>query len=80
MGERDGKGTERGYEPLYMSGLLGKALPSVALPERREEGGTTMILLSGKYKDIMTLLGSAIREGYGDIPAVWAIKLWAVRN
>lgn len=39
-----------------------------------------MITLIGRYKDIMTALKEAIKNGYGDMPAEWSIKLWLSRN
>lgn len=67
----------------YTGTILRRDIPFIglgALVTTRKKGGAEMILLSGKYKDIMVLLGSATREGYGNLPAVWAIKLWMVRN
>ena len=39
-----------------------------------------MIQLIDKIGNIKKLLEQAVENGYGDLPAVWAIKLWLVRN
>ena len=38
------------------------------------------ITITGKNKDLMDLLGDAIRAGYGEAPAAWCIKLFLERN
>lgn len=39
-----------------------------------------MIQIIGKMDDIMKLLRKAIEAGYGELPAVWCIKLYLGRN
>ncbi len=40
----------------------------------------TGVVMLGKFDDAMTLLKQAIEAGYGELPAVWAIKLYIGRN
>lgn len=39
-----------------------------------------MIKLIGTYKDLMRLLEEACENGYGDMPAQYAIEFWLRRN
>jgi len=38
------------------------------------------MIISGKMNDIMRLLREAIEAGYGNLPAVFSIKLYLERN
>ena len=39
-----------------------------------------MFRIIGKAGDIAKLLDKAIKEGYGNMPAVWSLKLYFERN
>ena len=39
-----------------------------------------MIKLVGKMDDIIAVLEAAIRAGYGNLPAMWCLKLYLERN
>ena len=39
-----------------------------------------MIQLVGKIDDIIAVLEAAIRAGYGELPAIWCLKLYLERN
>ncbi len=38
------------------------------------------IRLTLKYNELVELLEEVIKNGYGHLPAVWAISLWLQRN
>jgi len=38
------------------------------------------MIISGKMNDIMRLLREAIEAGYGNLPAVYALKFYLERN